>query len=279
MPTSGRLPAVILICHQRDRLDSVGLASWLAATMRLVGIIEIAGDSARMRRAARRELARGGVLGFLDVLALRAYARLRLARTDTEWADAELARLRARYPVNLGAIPKRVVSDPNEEEARSFIARLQPDLMVARCKFILTPEIFTLARAGTFALHPGICPEYRNAHGCFWALANRDLDRVGMTLLKIDRGVDTGPALLQATCRFDEVGESHYVIQQRVVFDNLERIWHSLMAAARGEAAAPIDTTGRASAVWGQPRLSRYLRWKRAARRDRRRAQRVPAVS
>jgi folate-dependent phosphoribosylglycinamide formyltransferase PurN len=279
MHTSGRLPAVILICHQQDRLDSAGLASWLAATMRLVGIIEIAGDGARLRRAARRELARGGVLGFLDVLAMRAYSRLWLARTDTAWADAELARLRARYPVNLDAIPKRVVSDPNEEVARSFIARLQPDLIVARCKFILKPDVFTLARAGTFALHPGICPEYRNAHGCFWALANRDLDRVGMTLLKIDRGVDTGPALLQATCRFDEVGESHYVIQQRVVFDNLERIWHTLMAAGRGESPAPIDTAGRVSAVWGQPRLTSYLRWKRAARRDRRRAERVPAVS
>jgi len=247
--------------------------------MRLVGIIEIAGDGARLRRAAKRGLARGGVPGFLDVLAFRAYARLFLARADTAWADAELARLRARYPVNLGAIPKRVVSDPNEEAARSFIARLQPDLIVARCKFILKPEVFTLARAGTFALHPGICPEYRNAHGCFWALANRDLDRVGMTLLKIDRGVDTGPALLQATCRFDEVSESHYVIQQRVVFDNLERIWHMLMAAGRGDPAAPIDTAGRASAVWGQPRLTSYLRWKRAARRDRRRAERVPAVS
>ena len=247
--------------------------------MRLVGIIEIAGDGARLRRVAKRELARGGVLGFLDVLALRAYARLFLARANTAWADAELARLRDRYPVNLGDIPRRVVSNPNEETARSFIARMQPDLIVARCKFILKPEVFMLARAGAFALHPGICPEYRNAHGCFWALANRDLDRVGMTLLKIDRGVDTGPALLQATCRFDEVGESHYVIQQRVVFDNLERIWHTLVAAARGEPPAPIDTAGRASAVWGQPTLTSYLRWKRAARRDRRRAERVPAVS
>ena len=39
---------------------------------------------------------------------------------------------------------------------------------------------------GTFVMHPGICPEYRNAHGCFWALANRDLARVGMTLLRAD---------------------------------------------------------------------------------------------
>ena len=86
------------------------------------------------------------------------------------WTEAELARLRARYPVNLGAIPKLVVSDPNEETARSFIARLQPDLIVARCKFILKPEVFTLARAGTFALHPGICPSTATPTAAFGRL-------------------------------------------------------------------------------------------------------------
>ena len=194
------------------------------------------GDRARLRRAARREIARGW--------------RARVSRR--RWRSARMRGCASPAPMRRGPTPSspgfaRATRStwqrfrswwsaiPTKRRARSFIAGLQPDLIVARCKFILKPEVFTLARAGTFALHPGICPEYRNAHGCFWALANRDLDRVGMTLLKIDRGVDTGPALLQATCRFDEVGESHYVIQQRVVFDNLERIWHTLMAAGRGD--------------------------------------------
>ena len=46
---------------------------------------------------------------------------------------------------------------------------------------------------GHSSMHPGICPEYRNSHGCFWALARRDLDHVGATLLQIDEGSDTGP--------------------------------------------------------------------------------------
>ena len=246
--------------------------------MRLAGIVEIGGDGARLLRVARREVRRNGLIRFLDVLAFRAYARLRLARADAAWTDAELARLRRRYPIDLASIPRCVVRNPNDEPARAFIAERQPDVIVARCKFILKPEVFSLARGGAFALHPGICPEYRNAHGCFWALVNRDVDRVGMTLLRIDRGIDTGPALLQASCRFDEVRESHYVIQQRVVFENLEQIGRALLAAGRGEHLEPIDTRGRASAVWGQPRLTSYLRWKRAARRDRQNA-RLPVVS
>jgi methionyl-tRNA formyltransferase len=142
---------------------------------------------------------------------------------------------------------------------------------------ILKPAIFSIARAGTFALHPGICPEYRNAHGCFWALANRDLDRVGMTLLRIDAGVDTGPVYLQASCAFDECRESHIVIQYRVVLENLDAIGRRLIAAARGQ-HTPQSTEGRRSATWGQPRLSTYLRWKWDARRSRRDATGVVTV-
>jgi methionyl-tRNA formyltransferase len=138
-----------------------------------------------------------------------------------------------------------------------------PDVTIARCKVILRRETFGIARAGTFVLHPGICPEYRNAHGCFWALARRDLERVGMTLLRVDEGVDTGPVFLRATAAVDERRESHVVVQYRVVLDNLDTIAAALRAAWRG--AAPLPAAGRHSATWGQPWLSAYVRWKLAA--------------
>ena len=79
-------------------------------------------------------------------------------------------------------------------------------------------------------MHPGVCPEYRNAHGCFWALANGDAERVGMTLLKVDAGVDTGPVYGYYGCRYDESRDSHVVIQSRVVFDNLDTLRAKLSA-------------------------------------------------
>jgi hypothetical protein len=275
------LPTAVLICHQQSLLDREGLASWLASRLRLAGLIIIRDEPARLWRAARRELRRVGLLGFVDVVAFRAYARLRLAHGDAAWEARTVADLRRRYPVDLEAIPHITVSTPNGDDARSFLTRVQPDVVIARCKVILKPDIVALPRAGTFVFHPGICPEYRNAHGCFWALANRDLDRVGMTLLRADAGVDTGPVYLHAGCDFDEVRESHVVIQHRVVVENLDAIERILIALCRGEAVAPIPTKGRRSAVWGQPRLTHYLRWKRAARRRARcdDADRIPAVS
>jgi methionyl-tRNA formyltransferase len=245
--------------------------------MSLAGLIVISDDGRRLWAAAKREIRRAGWIGFLDVLAYRLFARLRLRSEEDAWKARQLATLRAKYPADLEHVQRVVVTNPNSGAAREFLNGVRPDILIARCKFILKPEIFSLARIGAFALHPGICPEYRNAHGCFWALVNRDLDRVGMTLLEIDKGVDTGPVYLQAGCDIDEVAESHIVIQYRVVLENLDRIAATLIDLFNDNAPDPIPTAGRKSAVWGQPRLTDYLRWKRAARASH--AARIPAVS
>ena len=247
--------------------------------MNLTGLVVIREGPGRIWRVARREIRRHGWVKFGDVIAFRLYNNLWLGWRDDAWKERALMRLRARFPAELAAIPQLVVDNPNSDDARRFLAELRPDLLVARCKFILKRHIFELATKGTFVLHPGICPEYRNAHGCFWALVNRDHDRVGMTLLRVDEGVDTGPIFLQATCAIDEVHESHTVIQHRVVLENLDVIGQTLLAIGQGRAVTPLDTAGRRSATWGQPRLSDYVRWKRMARRNNSNATRVASLS
>lgn len=273
-----RTPRVVLICESGDPVDTVGLASWLAHSMQLVGMVAIHDRPIRRWRALCREQRRGGWRAVADLVAFRADHACLASRRDGQWLKRTVRELREAFPADLDRVPRLDVDDPNNETTRHFIGNLAPDVVVARCKRLLIPPVFEIPRAGTFVLHPGVCPEYRNAHGCFWALANRDLTRVGMTMLRIDAGVDTGPAFLHASYPFDEVRETHRVIQYRVVLENLPAIGRVLDDVVAGR-AVPIDTRGRRSGVWGQPRLSAYWRWKRAARRERYGSAHFPAVS
>lgn len=266
MTDNQKLPRVVLMCHEDDKVDMEGLASWLANTLNLVGMVKLRESRQRLFSKLRRESRRIGLLRMLDVAAFRMYYQLLLARRDNTWIKQELTHLQEKYPADLNDIPTLVTEDPNARAVRHFLKNLKSDLLIARCKFILKPEIFNVPKHGTYILHPGICPEYRNAHGCFWALVNRDLERVGMTLLRADQGVDTGPILMQASCDFDEKRESHIVIQYRVVLDNLAKITEKLLSAWYGE-ARPLSIEQRQSAVWGQPWFTSYLRWKYQARR------------
>lgn len=255
----------LLICHHDAPLDFEGLARWMASFSELAGIVVVRETGERQRKRIRNELRRVGSLRFVDVLAFRAFARARLARADAAWERATLAALRDRYPGLDPELPRLATTSPNSPEAQHFITSLAPDLMIARCKALLAERIFTIPTVGTFVLHPGVCPEYRNAHGGFWALANDDLAKVGVTLLKIDKGIDTGPVYDYFTYRFDELQDSPAVIQQRCLFDNLGAVSERLAEVAAGR-ARPIDTRGRPSGEWGQPWLTRYLRWRRRAR-------------
>lgn len=255
------------MCHEGDRIDTEGLTAWLASSMHLVGVIRLREPRRRIFERIGREIRRVGLLRFLDVLAFRLYYRLWQARRDEAWIGAEVARLKNRYPVDPAGVMTLVTREPNGEAVKAFLKWTRPHVLLARCKTLLKPGVFRLPSRGTYVLHPGICPEYRNAHGCFWALVNRDMERVGMTLLKIDEGVDTGPVLLQSSYRFDELQESHLVMQYRVVLENLDVVAAKLTAAWRGR-AEPLRIRHRRSAAWGQPWLSAYLRWKRAAHQE-----------
>lgn len=261
-----RQPRSILICHHDDPLNRFGLARWLASFTELAAIVVVREPQTRLLQRIRRELRRVGVLRFLDVLAFRIYYRLFLARADRAWIQATLSDLLHRYEDIPSACTVLDTPSPNSAEALKLLQDVQPDLVLARCKNILRDQVFKTALTGTFVMHPGVCPEYRNAHGCFWALARRDLNNVGMTLLQVDAGVDTGPVYGYYKCDFDEKRQSHIVIQNRVVFDNLDAIRAKFEEILSGTAQS-IDTAGRASRAWGQPWLSSYLRWKSAANR------------
>jgi hypothetical protein len=252
-----------LICHHDNLMNREILPRYLASFSELAGVVVIEETRGSLWKRIVREWRRSG-LRLLDVLAFRLYYRLRLAREDRLWISRALERLKAAYP-EPGDVALHLTDDPNSEPTREFLESIRPDLVLARCKTLLRPEVFNVPADGTLVVHPGICPEYRNAHGCFWALASRDFDRVGATLLRIDEGIDTGPIYAYYRADLDEAQESHVVIEYRVVFDNLERLAEDLQRVHDG-AAESIDVDGRTSAAWGQPRLTDYLRWKRAAR-------------
>ena len=259
-------PRTVLICHADDALNREGVARWLAATTNLVGVVVLDEPAKRMRRRIQREIQRIGLLRFADVLAFRVYYKLFMARRDHAWEQQTLSRLCDQFPALTDSTRMIEAPSPNSPDAEKFLRDVQPEIVIARCKTLLKESVFSIPTCGTFVMHPGICPQYRNAHGCFWALAKNDRQNVGMTLLKIDKGIDTGPAYGYYRCEFDETIESHHVIQHKVVFDNLDALQEKLRQIHAG-IAERLDTRGLPSGEWGQPWLTAYFGYLRRARR------------
>jgi methionyl-tRNA formyltransferase len=94
----------------------------------------------------------------------------------------------------------RPVLQPEKARDESFVAELrrwQPELIaVAAFGQILPKSILELPRFGCVNVHTSLLPKYRGAAPIQWAILN-DEDETGVTIMKMDAGLDTGDILTQ----------------------------------------------------------------------------------
>ncbi len=89
--------------------------------------------------------------------------------------------------------PERIKS----ESAHNFFKRLAPDAVVIIAYGKIIPEtLLNIPRLGWINLHASLLPKYRGAAPINWAIVEGET-KTGLTTMKIDAGLDTGPLLLQ----------------------------------------------------------------------------------
>jgi len=85
----------------------------------------------------------------------------------------------------------------NDPQVREAYLELKPDLSILAFVTDLIPEtLLDIPPAGTICYHPSLLPRHRGASGINWAVIQGDR-RTGLTILWVDKGIDTGPILLQ----------------------------------------------------------------------------------
>ncbi|MCL5097269.1 MAG: methionyl-tRNA formyltransferase [Candidatus Omnitrophica bacterium] len=83
------------------------------------------------------------------------------------------------------------------EGAVQAFAQWHPDLiLVTAYGQILPPSVLALPAFGCLNVHASLLPKYRGAAPIQWALLNDEAE-TGVTIMKMDEGLDTGPILSQ----------------------------------------------------------------------------------
>ncbi|HUJ82799.1 MAG TPA: methionyl-tRNA formyltransferase [Candidatus Acidoferrales bacterium] len=81
------------------------------------------------------------------------------------------------------------------ESAQEFIAKIKPDAIVIIAYGQIIPAgLLEIPRLGWINVHASLLPKYRGAAPIQWAIINGET-RTGVTTMRIDAGLDTGPML------------------------------------------------------------------------------------
>ena len=104
-------------------------------------------------------------------------------------------------PVKMLAVEQGIeVLQPERASEASFceqIESMEPDLIiVVAFGQILKKRLLAIPEWGVINIHASLLPRYRGAAPIQWAILNGDA-RTGLTVMRMDEGLDTGPILFQ----------------------------------------------------------------------------------
>lgn len=151
--------------------------------------------------------------------------------------------------------------DVNSRQVLDFLGFINPDLIVINGTSLLQKQYMEAFPGKILNLHVGITPEYRGAHGGFWALYNEDMENLGVTVHMVDKGIDTGAIIFQERVQIAVDDTLNMIVsrQQKIGVDLL------LKAVRTFEESGSLQgctREGSSSRLYYSPGLSHYLRIK-----------------
>lgn len=145
-------------------------------------------------------------------------------------------------------VPLSKFRNCNDPDALAAVDAAKLDwLMIVGWSQIARAPLLALPTRGTLGMHPTLLPEGRGRAAIPWAIL-KGLSETGVTLFKLEEGVDTGPIAGQIRIQIapDETATSLYERVNNAHSDLLGRCWPSLMD---GNLKFEVQDESRAS-VW-----------------------------
>lgn len=165
-----------------------------------------------------------------------------------------------QYGLDGSAIPAQRVTDVtsvNDAAALELLERLLPRVIVVSGTRLLEEKTLRATDAIILNTHVGITPLYRGVHGGYWALASGDPEHFGVTVHKIDKGIDTGDILAQArvTPTKDDNYSTYPLLQIAIAIPLLKEAINKALA----NTLEALKGSGP-SRLWSHPTAYEYLR-------------------
>ena len=153
--------------------------------------------------------------------------------------------------------PSRISSELVEE-----IKNIQPDLIIsAYYRKIFPKKLIDIPRLGIINIHPSLLPHYRGPVPTAWAILNGESE-FGITIHKVDIGIDTGDILVQACYQIgdDETGFELYLramaLGARLFNENFRQIIENRIVATKQP---------NGGSYYGKLKTRTILDWKQSA--------------
>ena len=185
----------------------------------------------------------------------------------TIWIYSQLTKLYIEKhllkPNNIKTFPKGIalhrVKNASGLQCLSILKSLEPELIIVFGTSILKPEVLSIAKRYTLNIHGGIVPKYRNVHSDFWAVSKKDFTNIGISIIHLDPGIDTGDIAMQGLLKVSS-DDTLFSIKKKNIELSLQLITQAIEMAKTGS----LPKTQQSKLIDGfykTPRFIDFFQW------------------
>lgn len=175
-------------------------------------------------------------------------------------SHSRVAEIKQNFQLNGTPIPESVtirVSSVNTPETATLLRDLQPDVVVINGTRIISKRTLESIPVPFINIHAGITPLYRGVHGAYWALVERNREACGVTVHRVDTGIDTGGILGQKL--IEPVREDNFVSYPLLQLASALPLLKDAVEGVFNGKATSLQPPNGASRLWSHPTLWGYL--------------------
>ena len=150
------------------------------------------------------------------------------------------------------------VASVNDKECLDLIIKIQPDIIIVNGTRIIGKRLLEATKTLFINTHVGITPEYRGVHGGYWALRNDDIKNCGVTIHKVDVGIDTGDIISQN--KIEVTNRDNFVTYPFLQISKAIVMMKEVLITIENDQLRTYKKEGTSvSKLWYHPTLTGYL--------------------
>src|SRR5262245_12977802 len=133
-------------------------------------------------------------------------------------------------------LPSKLVKDPQfADEVRSAEVDV---ILNIHSLFIINKEVVNAPRIGCFNMHPGPLPRYAGLNAVSWAIYRGETSH-GVTIHKMEPGIDTGPIVYQELFEIDDA-DTGLTVSARCIRSGTALVVRLMETASTDPAGIPL---------------------------------------
>ncbi len=135
--------------------------------------------------------------------------------------------------------------------------------VVAQYSTLIPDTLLNVPKYGTLNVHTSLLPKYRGASPIQSALINGE-KKTGITIMKMDKGMDTGPILLQKTLKISP-DDTYAILDTKLAKIGLQALLEAIPAYIQGEIKPKPQNNSKATVCKQLTREDGKIDWNKSA--------------